>query len=156
MRLVTGSLVACTLHTALAALQPGIPLPLATCPDVSAAPTLLGSGPYALSIAPSGKLCALVTVTVDAAGNRTTGSPVVSVARSYDGHAWENAAGPRAEELLANSQFWNCDEGSCMCVLPKLVAPFSFALVSYAEPGTVLADSNARLLEATTFGTTKA
>jgi hypothetical protein len=81
-------------------------------------------------------------------------APPVPVARSYNGHDWENAAGEYAAKVIDAA--WDCNAEGCNIALPSSESGTVFALISRARPETSATDDNARFLEAATFGTTSA
>jgi hypothetical protein len=136
----------CTSRTTLAS-----PL-LTACPDIGATPAILDEGSQSLQITPQGKLCTLVKLALDDDGNAA--GPPIPVARSYNGHSWENAAGVYATAIL-DDNMWDCSAESCNVVLPPVESSSVFALTSFARE-TSATDDDARFLESVTFGTTKA
>ena len=115
--------------------------------DSTPANVTIPSGIHTLAVALVGSLCTLTKVT-------KTGE-FESIARSYDGHAWE--VGNAASSSSFSSFAWSCPEGICTAfVLPELTDPSreSYILTSFVRSLSD-DDRHARFLEAVTFGTTK-
>ena len=121
------------------------------CPEPGGELQLLNIGVQFLSIAQKGHLCTITKATLDTNGDVDSIAPI---ARSYDGHAWSNAAGTIAAVLLAEKQ-WKCYTKACEIDLPPLeLSNEKYILTSYNHTLQPL-DEVARFLESTTFGTLK-
>jgi hypothetical protein len=100
-------------------------------------------------LALSSSLCVLTKAIADPNG---TLSDIVPVALSYDGRAWEKAAGEFAMRLFYGQEIGDYSGGSQLN-LPGLNDTGKYYLTSYSHSVSE-ADKVARLLETATFGTT--
>ena len=121
---------------------------LTTCPGVEAIPTEIPSGPVRL--ARSSSLCILTKAVADSIGNLSNIAPV---ALSYDGRAWEKAAGEFAMKLLYGQDIGDYPNSGSQLTLPGLNGTGKYYLTRYNRSISE-ADKVARLLETGTFGTT--
>jgi hypothetical protein len=122
---------------------------LTSCPNEESIPTEIPSGPVML--ARSSSLCILIKAGVaDATGKLSNIAPV---ALSYDGRAWEKAAGEFAMKLLYGQDFGDFSDSGSQITLPGLNDSGKYYLTSYNHTISE-ADKVARLLETGTFGTT--
>ena len=122
---------------------------LTFCPTEESNPTEIPSGPVML--ARSNSLCILTkAVVADATGKLTNIAPV---ALSYDGRAWEKAAGEFAMKVLYGQNFGDYSDSGSQITLPGLNDSGKYYLTSYNHTISE-ADKVARLLETGTFGTT--
>ena len=119
------------------------------CPNQHDDPVKLSSGPVMLE--KSSALCVLTKAAANEFGELAFIAPV---ALSYDNGDWEIAAGDYATELLQGETFGSYNIGSHI-TLPDLPNGESYYLTSYSHSVSDV-DKYARLLEAGTFGTTKA
>lgn len=121
---------------------------LTFCPNEESIPTEIPSGPVML--ARSNSLCILTkAVVADSAGKLSNIAPV---ALSYDGRAWEKAAGEFAMKLLYGQDFSDYANSGSQITLPGLNGSGKYYLTSYNRTISE-ADKVARLLETGTFGT---
>ena len=118
------------------------------CPINESTPTEIPSGPVML--VRSSSLCVLTKAIPDA--NDGTLTRISPVALSYDGQAWEVAAGEFATTLLYGRGFGDDANGSHI-TLPHLYDDEKYYLTSYSHDISDV-DKVARLLETATFGTT--
>lgn len=101
-------------------------------------------------LARSSALCILTkAVTANATGKLSNIAPV---ALSYDGRAWEKAAGEFAMKLLYGQDFSDYSDSGSQITLPGLNDSERYYLTSYNHT-TSQTDMVARLLETATFGT---
>ena len=121
---------------------------LTFCPNEESIPTEIPSGPVML--ARSNSLCILTkAVVADSTGKLSSIAPV---ALSYDGRAWEKAAGEFAMKLLYGQDFSDYANSGSQITLPGLNDSGKYYLTSYNRTISE-ADKVARLLETGTFGT---
>lgn len=102
-------------------------------------------------LARSSSLCILTKAVIANATGKL--SNIAPVALSYDGRAWEKAAGEFAMKLLYGQDFGDYSDSGSQITLPGLNDSGKYYLTSYNHTISQ-ADMVARLLETATFGTT--
>jgi hypothetical protein len=122
-----------------------------SCPSADFVPTEILVGP--VKLARSSSLCVLTKAIPDSNGKL---SKIAPVALSYDGRAWERAAGEFAMKLLYGQELGDYPGEGSQLTRPDLNNTGKYYLTSYPRRTISEADKVARFFEAVTFGTTAA
>ena len=123
---------------------------IVSCPPVGSPPVILSRGSVMLQIANDENLCTLTKATTSPLNGEVSFIPI---ARSYNNHPWERAAGDYATTLFSVKDIM-CFTDGCQINLPSLEAGAEYQLTSFTHS---LDGKNAyaRFLETSTFGITE-
>lgn len=128
-----------------------------TCPSFDGETIDLGSAGGTIELETSTNLCTLTQVMTDGSSDTTT---IFPIARSYESHEWEAAAGPQATAIFAatSSSPITCESSSGVCTvtLPPLLTTndnAKYVLTTFVHAVSARNEA-ARFLEKTTFGPT--